>query len=144
MTAASLAKAGPGFWGRGDFLARRGLEFEFLRRWEGFFGGMRAFFPEGITLRRAEGFDKRSGGGKKERRREGKRVRAKERERRKALPQRTERGPRRSQRRERLGAECAEDAEFTEKSGEDGRSGLGDGGSSLPVINWERFQHRMN
>jgi uncharacterized protein (DUF2384 family) len=29
---------------------------------------MLAFFPEGITLRRAEGFDKRSGGGKKERR----------------------------------------------------------------------------
>jgi hypothetical protein len=32
---------------------------------------MRAFFPEGITLRRAEGFDKCSGG-RKERKREEK------------------------------------------------------------------------
>ena len=68
MTAASLAKAGPGFWERGDFLGRRDLDVEFLWRRESFFGGMLAFFPEGITLRRAEGFDKRSGGGKKERR----------------------------------------------------------------------------
>ena len=59
MTAASLAKAGPGFCGRGDFLARRGLGFDFLRGRERFFGGMRAFFPEGITLRRARVFYKR-------------------------------------------------------------------------------------
>jgi len=44
MTAVSLAKAGPGFWGRGDFLARRGLGFDFLGRREGFWGVMRAFF----------------------------------------------------------------------------------------------------
>jgi hypothetical protein len=60
MTEASLAKAGPGFCGGGDFLARRGLGLDFLRRRESFFGGMRAFIPEGITLRRAGGFDKRS------------------------------------------------------------------------------------
>jgi hypothetical protein len=44
MTAASLAKAGPGFWGRGDFLARRGLRLDFLRGRESFLEGMRAFF----------------------------------------------------------------------------------------------------
>ena len=59
MTAASLAKAGPGSCGRGVFLARRGLGFDFLRGLERFFGGMRAFFPEGLTLRRAGGFRKR-------------------------------------------------------------------------------------
>jgi len=59
MTAASLAKAGPGFCGGGDFLARGGLGFDFLRGRESFFGGMRAFFPEGITVRRTKGFDKR-------------------------------------------------------------------------------------
>jgi hypothetical protein len=58
MTAASLAKAGPGFWERGDFLGRRGLAF--LRGRESFLGGMLAYFPEGITLRRAGWFDKRS------------------------------------------------------------------------------------
>jgi hypothetical protein len=59
MTAASLAKAGPGFWGREDFLARRGLDFVFLLGRESFFGGMRAFFPEGITVKRANVFRKR-------------------------------------------------------------------------------------
>src|SRR5579859_5850769 len=68
MTGASLAKAAPGFLDWGDFVARRGLEFDFLRRREGFFGDMRAFFPGGITVSPAAGFDKRSGGGKKERR----------------------------------------------------------------------------
>jgi hypothetical protein len=58
MTAASLAKAGPGFWGRGDFLARRGLDFDFLGRRESFLKGMRAFFPEGLTLRRTDAFRK--------------------------------------------------------------------------------------
>jgi len=57
MTAASLAKAGPGF-------GERGLGFDFLRRSESFFGGMRAFFPVGITLRRADVFRKRSENGK--------------------------------------------------------------------------------
>jgi hypothetical protein len=46
MTAASLAKAGPGLCGREDSLARRGLGFDFLRGRESFFGGMRAFFLE--------------------------------------------------------------------------------------------------
>jgi hypothetical protein len=59
MTAASLTKAGPGFWERGDFLGRRGLGLDLLGRWESFFGGMRAFFPEGLTLRRADAFRKR-------------------------------------------------------------------------------------
>jgi hypothetical protein len=46
MTAASLAKAGPGFWGREDLLARCGFGFDFLLGRESFFGGMRAFFLE--------------------------------------------------------------------------------------------------
>src|ERR1700739_4680314 len=62
MTAASLAKAGPGFGAGEDFLTWRGLGFDFLRRLERFFGGMRAFFPEGITLRRAGWFDKQRKG----------------------------------------------------------------------------------
>jgi len=52
MTAASLAKAGPGFCAEEDFLARRGLGFDFLRWRESFLEGMRAFFPEELTLRR--------------------------------------------------------------------------------------------
>ena len=46
MTAASLAKAGPGLCGREDFLARGGLGFAFLLGRVSFFGGMRAFFLE--------------------------------------------------------------------------------------------------
>src|SRR5882757_10049731 len=59
MTAASLAKAGPGSCGRAGFFGRRGLGFDFLRGREVFFGGMRAFFPEGITVGRAGMFYKR-------------------------------------------------------------------------------------
>jgi hypothetical protein len=59
MTAASLAKAGPGLCVDEDFLARRGLVLDFLRRRESFLGGMLAFFPEGLTLRRADAFRKR-------------------------------------------------------------------------------------
>ncbi len=44
MTATSLAKAGPGFCGRGDFLARDGLRVDFLCRCVGFRRGMRGFF----------------------------------------------------------------------------------------------------
>ena len=44
MTAASLAKAGPGFWAGEDFFARRGLGLDFLRKEESFFVGMPAFF----------------------------------------------------------------------------------------------------
>ncbi len=62
MTAASLAKAVPGLWGRGDFFARRGLGLDFLRGRESFLGGMRAFFPEGLTVRRANAFDKQRKG----------------------------------------------------------------------------------
>jgi hypothetical protein len=62
MTAVNLAKAGPGFWGREDFLARRGLSLDFLRGRESFLEGMRAFFPERITLRRAARFDKQRRG----------------------------------------------------------------------------------
>src|SRR5260370_14697647 len=58
MTAASLAKAGAGFCGRADFFGRRGLGFDFLRGREAFFGGMRAFFPEGLTVGRVVVFYK--------------------------------------------------------------------------------------
>ena len=71
MTAASLAKAGPGFWGRWDFLARGGLGFAFLGRRESFFGGMRAFFPEGITVGRAGVFYKCDGEETEEKKEEG-------------------------------------------------------------------------
>ena len=40
-------------------MARRGLGFDFLRERESCLGGMRALFPERITLRRARWFDKR-------------------------------------------------------------------------------------
>jgi len=59
MRAASLAKAGPGFCGRGDFLARRVLGFDFFAGAREFFGGACAlFFPEGITAVRLVWFDK--------------------------------------------------------------------------------------
>ena len=112
MTAASLAKAGPGFCGRGDFLARRGFGFDFLRGRESFFGGMRAFFPGGITVRRAEGFDKWSAGGKKEGRK-------------KLYHRGRNEGHRGHREAERVNAECAENAEFAEKRREAGRGGLG-------------------
>ncbi len=63
MTATSLAKEGPGFWGRRDFLARRGLVLDFLRGRESFLAGMRVIFPEGITVRRAGVIYKQDGFG---------------------------------------------------------------------------------
>src|SRR6266852_8779021 len=64
MTAASLAKAGPGFCAGRDFLARRSLGLDFLRGRESFFGDMRAFFPDGITVGRVVVFYKPEGYGK--------------------------------------------------------------------------------
>ncbi len=43
MREASLVKAGPGFFKRGDFLMARDLILDFLREWRSFFGGMREF-----------------------------------------------------------------------------------------------------
>lgn len=63
MTATSLAKAGPGFWGRRDFLARRGLVLDFLRGRESFLAGMRVIFPEGITVKRGRWIYKQDGFG---------------------------------------------------------------------------------
>ena len=52
-------------------------------------------------------------------------------------PSATLRAGRVQREKERFNAEFAEDAEFAEKSREEGERGTGWWGSSLPVINWE-------
>jgi hypothetical protein len=68
---------------------------------------MRAFIPEGLTLRRAGWFDKRSKNRKWNREKRTKKL--------------YHRGHGGHREEERVNAECAENAEFAEKIGEEGR-----------------------
>jgi len=87
-----------------------------LRGREGFFGGMRAFFPGGITVGRAGGV--LQAGLEEEKRKD-------------FHAEDTERKHRVHREEERFNAECAENAEFAEKSAEK-KVNRGLGGRGVP------------